>query len=303
MHKARGVKGSDKTAKFRQSYIAEEDVKEGRFQLSKDERINDKEQEKLLLIATIEDMLRHEIALRESAEGGLYLIFPSQFTREWSEAPDPEGKAVVFRFEGPVLNTYSTLAVRLSHSGLFTKKEMWKNAAAYEATVGGTCGMFLREIEGGRGELTLFFDPAASEETRFQFEEFIQTHLQRRALSQSIYRQRIFECPDCGEAITEKQAKRRRERGHKTINCPVCKTSISLLDREERLPAATLSVVLEMDRAADAKRESETAASVVQGKIETGDFDVFLCHNSDDKPSVKQIGNLLKNQGIFALVG
>ena len=79
----------------------------------------------------------------------------------------------------------------------------------------------------------------------------------------------------------------------------MCETSISLLDREERLPAVTLSAVLEMDRAADAKRESEAAASVVQGKIETGDFDVFLCHNSNDKPSVKQIGNKLKDQGIL----
>ena len=233
--------------------IAEENVLEGHFQLSKDERIKDKVQEKLLLIATLEDMLQHEIALRESTVDGVHLVFPSQFTREWSEAPDPQGKTVIFRFEGPVLNIYTTLAVRLSHSGLFMKKEMWKNAVTYTARVGGTCGMFLREIEEGRGGLTLFFDASSSEETRFQFEDFVQFHLQRRALPQSIQREHIFACRECGEMITERQAKLRRERGYKTINCPICENSISLLDREERLSKDAFSAVHEMDRAADAK--------------------------------------------------
>ena len=279
--------------------IAEEDAKAGRFHLSEDERIKDKEIEKLLLIATIEDLLSHEIALRESADDGVHLVFPSQFTREWEDVPDPEGKAVVFRFEGPVLNIYSTLAVRLSHSGLFTKKDMWKNAVIYNAKVGGACGMYLREIGGGRGELTLFFDLVTSEETRFQFEEYVHTHLQRRALMETIHRQRIFACSNCHETITEKQAKRRRERGFDTINCPVCDTSISLLDREELLTSALISSTSEIDQSADIKRDLETATSIIQGKIETGDFDVFLCHNSVDKPKVKEIGEKLKEHGIL----
>src|SRR5215216_6034257 len=51
-------------------HIAEEDVLAGRFRLSEDERIRDQEQEKLLLIATLEELLRHEIALREQSEHG-----------------------------------------------------------------------------------------------------------------------------------------------------------------------------------------------------------------------------------------
>lgn len=279
--------------------ISEENARTGRFRMSEDERIEDKEQEKLLLIATIEDLLGHEIALREPAEDGLHLVFPSQFTREWSEAPDPEGKAVIFHFEGAVLNIYSTLAVRLSHSGMFMKKEMWKNAVVYNAKVGGECGLFLREIGEGRGELTLFYSSMSSEETRLQFEEYVHTHLRRRALIETIHRQRIFECPECSETITERQAKRRRERGFKNINCPVCDSSISLLDREERLTVVLPSTISEMDRFADTKRELETAASTLDGKIETRDFDVFLCHNSEDKTEVMEIGNKLKEYGIL----
>src|SRR5205823_12565152 len=95
------------------------------------ERIADTEQEKLLLIAMVEDLLRYEIALREQTDERAYLIFPSQSTRENPNLPEPEGKAAVFSFEGPVLNVYATLAVRLSHSGLFKMKELWKNATTY----------------------------------------------------------------------------------------------------------------------------------------------------------------------------
>ncbi len=279
--------------------IVEEDALAGRFRMPTDERIQNKEQEKLLLIATVEELLCHEIALREQTEAGPVLVFPSQFTREWPEAPDPEGKAVIFRFEGPLLNIYTTLAVRLARSGIFTKREMWKNAAAFSAMVGGLCGMWLREVEEGRADLPLFFDAKAGEATRYQFEEYVQAHLQRRALAGSIHRRRIFVCPECGTPVTDRQAQLRRERGFDWLRCNVCETRISLLDREERLVAVPPSAVPAMDRAADAGRERDAAASVLQGKIETGDFDVFLCHNSEDKSAVKEIGERLKEQGIL----
>jgi hypothetical protein len=267
--------------------------------MPRDERVQDRAYEKLLLIATVEELLGHEIALREPTEAGQILIFPSQFTREWPEAPDPEGKAVVFRFDGPLLNVYATLAVRLARSGLFRKKEMWKNAALYIANVGGRCGAWLRQVEEGRGELMLFFDSGASEAIRFQFEEYIRTHLERRALPESIVRRRIFVCPECDTPVTDKQAQLRLERRFDWIRCNVCDARISLLDREERLEAEIPSAIPAMDQAADSGRELDAAVSVLQGKIETNDFDVFLCHRSEDKPIVKEIGERLKERGIL----
>ena len=67
--------------------LAEADVRAGRFRMSADERLGDKALEKLLLAATVEHLLRHEIALREQAEDGTYLVFPSQLTREWPGLP------------------------------------------------------------------------------------------------------------------------------------------------------------------------------------------------------------------------
>jgi hypothetical protein len=275
--------------------IAEERARSGDFFIPDDTRLLDHEQTKLLLIATIEHLLRHEIAFREDVE----LVFPSQLTRENPDLPDPEGKAVTFAFEGPLLNIYATLAVRLTHTGLLTKKELWKNAATYAARVGGTAGIFLREIEEGRGELVLFFDGQASEETRFQFEEYVRAHLERRAVADTVTRRRIFVCDECHTPVAQIVASRRRGRGFDWLDCPVCGARLSLLDREERLSSVPKSIVGEMDGMADSRRAVQTTVSILEGKIATDDFDVCLCHNGQDKEAVKKIGEDLKRHGIL----
>ncbi len=162
--------------------------------------------------------------------------------------------------------------------------------------------MFLLNIGEGRGELTLFFDKAepASEETRFYFEEFVQSHLQRRAIPETLRRRRIFACSQCGFVVTDQLIRLLAERGSNEFDCPVCKNHhITLLDREERVAAAPSPRVLEMDRAADAQRDREAAKSTVQGKEVTMDFDVFLCHHGVDKPAIKKIGEQLKAEGLL----
>ncbi|MGH3888758.1 MAG: toll/interleukin-1 receptor domain-containing protein, partial [Pseudonocardiaceae bacterium] len=42
-----------------------------------------------------------------------------------------------------------------------------------------------------------------------------------------------------------------------------------------------------------------TASSVIRGKEETEDFDVFLCHNVADKPAVRQTAQRLREHGIL----
>nr|MDJ0775221.1 toll/interleukin-1 receptor domain-containing protein [Mastigocoleus sp. MO_167.B18] len=279
--------------------ISEEDVRNGNFKIPQEERIQYKEQEKLLLIATLEELFSREIALRTQTEGGSELVFPSQFTRESPEAPDPEGKAVIFEFEGAVLNVYTTLVVRLSRSGFFECKEMWKNTAIFTARVGGECGIWLDRIEEGKAKLNLFFKSEASEETRFQFEEYIYTHLRRQTLPQTILRRRIFVCQKCNTPVSELLVRRRRERGYEWITCGVCDSRVSLLDGEERLKAIKeSSFIPEMDKAANTKCKEETATTIIQGKIETRDFDVFLAHNSEDKSQIEIIANLLKQRGL-----
>ena len=245
----------------------------------------------------MEELLRHEIALKETTDQGVDLVFPSQFTRERPDAPDIPGKEVTFAFDGPLHNIYATLAVRLSHSTLFRRQAMWQNAASYAATVGGMCGIHLRELEEGRGELVLFYDEQASRAVRSQFETYVADHLRLRTLPGTLTRRAVRACANCGYVLPEELVRRRLDRGAATVRCPDCEeTDISLTEE----PAAPADVaVAEMNRSADERRDQGAAALRLKGKIETGDYDVFLCHNSRDKKQVMAIGERLKERGIL----
>ncbi len=278
-------------------FIAEEEALAGGFGLAESERVADKAQEKLLLIATVEELLRHEIALKEITDRGVDLVFPSQFTRERPDAPDIPGKEVTFAFEGPLHNIYATLAVRLSHSTLFRRQAMWQNAASYTATVGGICGIHLRELEEGRGELVLFYDEQAGRAVRSQFETYVADHLRLRAIPGTLTRRVTRACPDCGYVLPEDLVRRRLQSKATTMRCPACEEAVISLIANSAAPADV--AVTEMNRSADERRDQSAAALRLKGKIETGDYDVFLCHNSKDKKQVMAIGERLKERGIM----
>jgi hypothetical protein len=278
-------------------FIAEGDALAGRFALVESERVADEGQERLLLIATVEELLRHEIALKEVTDRGVDLVFPSQFTRERPDAPDIPGKEVTFAFEGPLHNVYATLAVRLSHSTLFERQAMWQNAASYTATVGGMCGIHLRELEEGRGELVLFYDEHASRAVRSQFETYVADHLRLRTIPGTLRRRAIRACPACGYVLPEDLVRRRLDRGAAVVRCPDCEEAEIALTEEQAAP--TDMAVAEMNRSADERRDQGAAALRLKGKIATSDYDVFMCYNSKDRDQVVAIGERLKERGIL----
>lgn len=282
--------------------VSEVDALDGRLiSLSHTHRL-DKEQQRLLLIATVEELVRHEIVLKEPTDAGTDLIFPSQFTREWPNLAEIPGQTLRFTFEGPVLNIYAVLVIRLAHSQLYNKKEMYKDAATFTATVGGTCGIYLRELDEGQGEFILFFDEKASEATRYQFEDYVSVHLKRRALPGSIHRERLYNCEACGISITNEQVQARRRKGHTMMHCPVCENPISLLDREERLTEPVPSTIAVIDRAADAQRDKASAELILKGKMTASDYDVLLCHNAEDETAVRHLAEKLQERGILPWV-
>jgi hypothetical protein len=279
-------------------FMPEEEAVAGRFKLAASERISDKAQEKLLLIATIEELLRHELALKEATDRGVDLIFPSQFTRERAYAPEIQGKHVVFTFEGPLRSIYARLAVRLSHSNLFRRQDMWQNTASYRAADGGTCGIQLRELEEGRGELAVFYDERAGEIVRAQFETYILDDLRLRALPRSVTVRRIQTCPECLYAIPDELIRRRLAMGAATMLCPACDQGIISFFHGEP-PVTVGAAVAEMNRSADLRRRQNVAAARLRGKVQASDFDVFLCYNSKDRDQVVSIGKQLKERGIL----
>jgi len=280
-------------------FIPEKTALEGDFRLAQSERVTDQAQEKLLLIATVEELLRHEIGLKEITDQDVHLVFPSrkyseimwlpevssqvrpwmpgrapqyfrivtpsQFTKERPDAPNIPGKRVLFSFEGPLNNIYATLAVRLSQSLLFKRDAMWQNVAYYTASDGGGCGIHLLELEEGRGELALFYDEQTTTTVRTQFEAYVGEHLRLRAIPGTVMRRVIRACAACGYVLPDDLVQLRLGRGATTIRCPACDETIISLQEPSAAIAAHV-VVAEMNRSADTRRDQDITATRLKGQ-------------------------------------
>jgi hypothetical protein len=156
------------------------------FVVPSSERVKEERQERLLVLATLEELLHRELVLREPTGGGVQLVFPSAYRRDLPASETPKGDGVIFRFEGPVENVYATLIVRLTRSNRFTRAETWQSAARFAADAG-ECTVILTFDGEGKGELWIGYD-GVPDTPRHEFERFVHAHLDRRATPGSVTR-------------------------------------------------------------------------------------------------------------------
>jgi len=265
------------------------------FTVSSADRVPGGQQERLLVLATLEELIQHELVLREPTEDGVQLVFPSAYRRDLPASEAPKGDGVVFRFEGPIANVYAALIVRLTRSNRFTRVATWQSAARFAADVG-ECTIFLKPDGEGKAELWIGYE-GVPDLLRKQFERFVHTHLDRRATPRSVTRERQYSCPHDGTAFTSEQVEQVRRRGRPDILCPVCENRVLLLDDYEPVNGTDHSIAA-MDASADAGREIAAASAVLRGKEEVAEFDIFLCHNWDDKPAVRALAQQLRERGL-----
>jgi hypothetical protein len=109
----------------------------------------------------------------------------------------------------------------------------------------------------------------------------------------------LYRCPECGTAFTTEQLEAARSRGKKSLLCPVDGKLVPLDDPEEAKSHRQDSVIREMNASADEARSIAAASSIILGKKATTDFDVFLCHNGDDKPAVRWTAQQPRECGIL----
>src|SRR5262249_7901344 len=139
------------------------------------------------------------------------------------------------------------------------------------------------------------------------FEGYVWEHLKQRSVDGTVQRRRIFVCRSCGAHLDDQHVRLRRERAPilgrdaDWMTCPVCDKKTSIVDTEEHISETSIKRIAEIDQAADAQRRRDRAALILQGKIATEDFDVFLCHSGkrQETKQVEQIGKQLKEQGIL----
>ena len=275
--------------------ILESKVIELDFAIPSTARVPTPRQERLLVLATLEELIQNELVLREHTEDGVQLVFPAAYRRDLPASEAPKGNGSVFRFEGPVDNVYATLIVRLTRSNRFTRRATWQSAARFAADTG-ECTVFLKTEGEGKAELWIGYDgmPAV---LRTQFERFIHAHLQRWAIPGTVIRERQYSCPEDDTAFTPEQVEQVRSRGRVRILCPVCEKYVSLRDDYEPTAGADHSTAA-MDQSADVGRKKAAASTVLRGKEEVAEFDVFLCHNAEDKPAVRGLAQQLRERGL-----
>jgi WD40 repeat protein/class 3 adenylate cyclase len=253
------------------------DIRPEMLPIPDEDKLLTREQDQLMLLAVTEDLLRHEVALRESSEAGEFLIFPSQLTRENPELPDPEGKETKIVFTGPVDNIYASLVVRLAHSELFKVAEMWKNATLFRSTDGALLGFFLKEEGEGSGSLTLFYEARTHLVHKQQFERYVTTHILRKAVPGSVKNERFYFClqADCRISISETAVAKRRERGFNWIDCNVCGSRIDLSEVQEGNSGLSSGSNDTIDNAADASQKFEETLISASGEMLTDRFKVW----------------------------
>jgi hypothetical protein len=246
--------------------------------MGRDERLVDTEEERLLLIATVQDLVAQEIALREQTPHGWQLIFPTQYTRETDNLLlDPGSQEIVFTFEGNAVNIYATLVVRLAHTGLFQQPEMWRNAAIF-STKNARYALKLEQELDGTNRLRLLYERSALPEIRGVFEDFVERHLLEKATLGTVARKPVFACPQCGEKLTDSQVERRLKEKKSYAICPVCETKIHLVALSMLIKPQT-DAIEKMGKQADLTRERNEAIMIDAGRRLVGEYDVCLLYD------------------------
>ncbi len=278
--------------------ITKERALKGKYIIPKDVRTAVRAQEELLFIATVEELLTHELAFPEEIHNETHLVFPSQCLREW-DVPESFSESIRCFFRGNPTSIYSTLAVRLTQTESFQTErlEMWRNTAVYSVKTGGKCALHLLETEEDASALVLYCSLEVSIDDRLRFEQYVVAHLDQRAVEKSVLIRRACRCDGCGTTVPEPYVMIYRSKGKDTFPCP-CGKDVWVADPNDR-SAEARRIVAEMNKIADYKRVQAAAAVIVEGKRKIGDFDVFLCHNARDKDLVKSIGKQLMAEGIL----
>lgn len=284
--------------------IDEEIARDGRFHMPETERIPNREQERPLLIATIDDLISHEIALRDEEEEAVSsLVFPSQSTRPYPHIPEPDSSTAIWAFEGPILSIYTKLIVRLLNTRISSSRELYENAAFLHPHDGGLCRLFIQHIEEGRAELMLFMDDVPSETAQY-IRDYVQTHLIRRALPNSVQPKQVFVCPNCKTPVSPIVVEKRRKLGKDWVTCGVCEEKVSLRRSTERVRQSLVrqNRIARLDREAESQLKRQRAISRVQGKREMGEWDVFLAYNSEDLDEARRAAEALEQNALLPWV-
>jgi GTPase SAR1 family protein len=278
-------------------------VQQGEFQMDSERLLANSPEELQLITATVQELLGRGIAFRQTTEEGDMLVFPSELL---SELPDPLGKFafnVGFDFEGDVVAILATLVVYLSYAPAFTRSELFRNAAIFKSAGGERCGILLEypdRYRDERGRISVFFDEDAGQTSKLTFLRYIERHVKRMALPDSLARIRIYQCAK-GYVFEDRVVDERERLGKVNVICPIHEEVIPIDDLAEQT-AHVDAVVDEQLVISRETLEDERRLAALAEREKSDEFHVFLCHNSLDKTDVRKLAKMLRERGILSWI-
>jgi WD40 repeat protein len=215
-------------------YILEEDVLAGNLKFEDLKRLP-RDEEEVVLRAMLQIFVKRGLCLRELTAAGILLIFPSYFKRDRPEQTEHPADYVTYRFSGALDEIYATLVVRLHHTSIFEKKQLWRYAADFTTTVGGkTVGLKMEKKQEGAAEIVVYLEPDIEDAIKVIFIRFIHDFL--KAKDHELLRDRHYVCPHCLEPVENRRAVRiRLEKGLKDLPCAICEERVPLWDSIEKM--------------------------------------------------------------------
>ncbi|NDJ60078.1 MAG: hypothetical protein GYB67_03085 [Chloroflexi bacterium] len=284
-------------------YVDEQDIWRADIDFAKEKRILNPEQESWMLISTVHDLIKYEVALRHERK----LIFPSYLAS--GNGPDFKQvgmEEVEYAFEGLAVKVYSVLVVRLTQSNYFNRKQLARYKAQFQAEEGGLCGITLDASKEVRGRLTLHFEPAVQQVTRFTFDLFVYTLLRKLVGHNKVRRTRFFSCtnPRCSTYLRLPfdldVVEARRNNGKTDIICPVCEERTQLIEPSpETMDDELKERLRQMNRNASQERDRQSAEAALEGKRATDNFDVFFFASQRERSELDAVEEHMAYRGIY----
>ena len=262
------------------------------------DRLEDPDEERLVVDAALDALIGSEVALRQNTGAGMFVVFPSQLTREPSTVESDAVMQANWSFSGAIQNLYATLVVRLGYSGLFIAEQLWAGLGLFECSNHSRCFVRLTHSSEGGGVLELSCDKEVSPELADIVAMFISDHLRRFAAPNSVRYLRQLSCHNCSFIFPQGATDARERRGFKHISCPICDeptqlaSSLSSKNAESQLKQQRLDdIVSSYKEKVSASRTDSTADHQTL-------IDVFISYNRGDSAKIDELRGHLRILGI-----
>ena len=247
--------------------LAEERVLNGDLSYGSIARLGT-EDERIVLLAMVETVVKRGLCLREHTEHGTMLIFPSYYRRERPDLVGHPAVLISYQCNGFLDDIYATLVVKLHHTAIVERDALWRYAADFRTQMGKQLGVKLTRRAEGAGELAVYFDPTIDMDTKITFAKFVHEHLKRTA--KDVVRLRHYVCPYCGTPVGNREvAMRKLEEGKKDVPCLDCEKRVPLWDEMESLFGSDRirAAVIEMEKRSSIVLDNESKERVLVGEV------------------------------------